>query len=267
MAAFNPELSQALAQKLRALHSPGNPVIFTNIWDAPSASLVLKHEKTKALATASYAVAASAGLEDDELTLEDNLIAIRRIRARMAKEGKAESIPLTCDLQDGYGEHLEECIEKVLELGAVGCNLEDSKTVNGKTALISPEEHVERIKTVVKIAKAKGVDDFVVNARTDSVLLGGTLQEAIDRGRLYLEAGACTVFVWGGLKRGLRDEEVRVLVRELNGRVNVICRKGEGMLSVKEIVNLGVARISMGPALWRAGMSAIESELGRLLDT
>jgi len=187
----------------------------------------------------------------------------------MLKDGKAETIPLTCDLQDGYGEQLEYAISMVIDLGGVGCNLEDSRMEQGKLVLISAEEHAERIKKAMSVAISKGVPDFVVNGRTDCVLLGSTVEEAINRGKQYLAAGACTVFVWGGLARGLRDEEVRKLVRGLDGRVNVICRKGmagDGMLGVKEIADLGIARISMGPFLWRIGMAAVENEMAKLLE-
>jgi 2-methylisocitrate lyase-like PEP mutase family enzyme len=264
---FNLAISTQLAQKLKALHKPGQPVVFTNIWDAPSTSLALSHAKTKALATASYAIAAVAGLEDPDLTLEDNLYAISKICARIVKEGKAESVPLTVDLQDGYGARLKEIIEKIVELGVVGCNLEDSKIVDGgETKLIEPEEHADRIELAIDTARAKGVEDFVVNARTDCVLLGGTIEEAIRRGKLYLAAGATTVFVWGGLKRGLRDAEVKQLVDGLKGRVNVIYRKGmQDSLSVGEIAKLGVARISMGPGIWRDAMAAVDIEMGRIL--
>lgn len=118
----------------------------------------------------------------------------------------------------------------------------------------------------MRIAAEAGVSGFVINARTDCVLLGGTIEEAVRRGKKYLEAGACTVFVWGG-KRGLRDEEVQTLVRELDGRVSVIYRKTvEGALSVRQIKDLGVARISMGPGLWREAMAAVDKELGRILE-
>jgi len=187
----------------------------------------------------------------------------------MLKEGKAETVPLTCDLQDGYEEQLESAISKLIDLGAVGCNLEDSRMENGKRVIIDAEEHVDRIKTAIAVAKAKGVPDFVVNGRTDCVLLGGTVADAVRRGKRYLAAGACTVFIWGGLARGLRDEEVRELVEGLDGRVNVICRKSmnsEGMLGIEEITKLGVARISMGPMLWRVGLTAVEKEMENLLE-
>lgn len=206
------------------------------------------------------------GVEDDELTLENNVAAVSRIRELLVKEGRAEEIPLTCDLQDGYRDKLESSLSQIIDLGVVGCNLEDSRMENGKQVLIDVEEHVERVKKAIRVAKEKGVPGFVVNARSDCVLLGGTVEEAVERGKKYLEAGACTVFVWGGLKRGLRDDEVRQLVRGLDGRLNVICRKGEGMLGVNQIKELGVARISMGPGLWRVGIAAVENEMKSILE-
>lgn len=268
MVSFNPTTFAKRAQKLRALHIPGNPLLLTNVWDAPSTALVLAHPETKAIATASFAVAAVAGLHDEELTMEDNYAAASKIAARIEKEGKAETIPLTVDLQDGYGERLGEAVEKIIRLGVVGCNLEDSTTdvKNGKVDLINPEEHAARIRKVMIVAAKMGVPDFVVNARTDCVKLGGTVEEAVRRGRMYLEAGATTVFVWGGMNRGLRDEEVRELVKGLDGKVNVIYRKSvENALGVKGIAELGVARISMGPGLWTEAMAAAEKEMGRIL--
>jgi len=264
---FNPQTSTQLAHKFRSLHIPGSPVLLTNIWDPPTVSLALANPSTKAIATASFAIAACAGLEDPELTLEVNLAVISKIAARIEKEGREGDIPLTVDLQDGYGENLQEVIEKVVRMGVVGCNLEDSKEVDGKTVLINPEEHASRVKLVIETASKIGVDGFVVNARADCVMLGGTIEEAVTRGKKYLEAGATSVFVWGGMKRGLRDAEVRELVEGLDGKVSVIYRKSrDGALSTRAIGDLGVARISMGPDLWREAMTCAEREMTRVVE-
>ena len=272
MATFNPQTSQRIALVLKSLIIPGRPLLLTNIHDPPTASLALAHPKTKALATASFAVAAVAGLADEELDLSTNLSAISKIRHRMIKEGKADTIPLTADLQDGYGDQLKEAIEGLVKLGVVGCNLEDSRTcdiVEGKAKidLISASSHVSRIRTALEVAASLGVPDFVINARTDVIKLGGTVSDAVERGKQYLAAGATTVFIWGGVERGLRDAEVKELVKELDGKVNVIYRKGiKDALSVKELGEFGVARISMGPGLWREGMGAMKIEMGRMLE-
>jgi 2-methylisocitrate lyase-like PEP mutase family enzyme len=264
---FDPSILEKLAQDFRALHILGRPLVLTNVWGPPTVSLGLNYPQTKAIATASFAIATVAGFEDDELTFEDNLYAVKRIARRLAKEGKALKIPLTVDMQDGYGAHLKEGIESVIEMGVVGINLEDSSSTLGELKLIDADEHVRNIRAVLETAAAKGVPGFVVNARTDCVLLGGTIDEAIERGKKYLSAGATTVFVWGGMQRGLRDAEVSKLAKGLDGRVNVIYRKSiKDALSVKDIADLGVARISMGPGLWRESMSAVDKELGRILN-
>ena len=267
MSGFDPTVSAKLAQVLRSLHVPGHPLLLTNVWDPPTTSLALQYPQTRAIATASFAIAAVAGVEDDQLTLEDNLHAIGRIAKRLVKEGKSSTIPLTADMQSGYGERLKEGIESVIEMGVVGINLEDSSSSDGGALkLVDADQHVQNIRTVLEIAAAKGVPSFVVNARTDCVLLGGTIDEAIERGKKFLGAGATTVFVWGGMERGLRDAEVSQLVKHLDGKVNVIYRKTmKNSLSVKDIAGLGVARISMGPGLWRESMKTVDQELGGIL--
>jgi len=111
------------------------------------------------------------------------------------------------------------------------------------------------------IAKAQGVPDFVLNARADCVFVGDTVQDSIERGKRYLEAGACSVFVFRGA-RGLRDAEVKDLAEGLSGRLNVLYRKDmKNPLSTSEIAEKGVCRISMGSGLWRLGMATIEREI------
>ncbi|CAG7976724.1 unnamed protein product [Penicillium olsonii] len=115
----------------------------------------------------------------------------------------------------------------------------------------------------VRTAAEAGVPDFVVNARTD-VLAGGTVDQAIERGKAFLGAGACTVFVWGPGGRGVSADEVKMLVAAL-GMVNVKMNLKEGFLGVQEIRELGVARISVGPELWRTAMEAFTEKAKSLL--
>jgi 2-methylisocitrate lyase-like PEP mutase family enzyme len=247
-----------LATTLRSLHVPGRPIILTNVYDAPSARAIAALKGTQALATASYAVAAAAGFADNELTLETNLAAVRAIAA-VAKE---YSLPLTVDWQDGYGERLEEGIEKLLDLGVVGINLEDC---DGETQKLYPtEEAVARVKRVLAVAEKRSVLDFVVNARTDVLLKGGLIEEATERGMAYLAAGATTVFVLGG-SRGITRSEVEELTRAFNGKLNFGLRISPGHLTVKELADIGVARLSIGPQLQLIGMKAIADEAEKLL--
>lgn len=196
---------------------------------------------------------------DEELDAQTNLAAISRIRRALIKSGKHTTVPFTADFQDWYAstddlQSLSKFVDPLVRLGVVGVNIEDVVRTDSpdsqsiKEELITGEQAAARVRTIIDTAKSLGVEGFVVNARTDCVKLGGTIKEAIERGKLFLEAGATTVFVWGGA-RGLRDEEVRQLVKGLSGKVAVIHKRTEGCLSVKEVKGLGVARISMGPGL------------------
>jgi 2-methylisocitrate lyase-like PEP mutase family enzyme len=250
-----------IAKNFRALHVPGTPLILTNVWDAITASTIAALPGTKALATASYAVAAAAGLADADLDLETNLRAVSAI----AKVAAKHNLPLTVDFQDGFGSNLEQGVRKVIKLGAVGINLEDfGREING---LYPIDQQCERIRRVLAVAQEEGVPDFVVNARTDTLYVGRDLTEAIDRGRAYLEAGAFNVFIWGGPSRpGWSREEVAKASKALDGRLNVILvRVKPGGLSVKEIGELGVARISLGPTLMIWSSEQIGKEAGRIL--
>ena len=124
------------ALTLKSLHSPGNPLILTNIWDAITARAIAPLPTTKALATASYAIAAAAGLEDHDLTLEVNLAAIRAI----SKVAQEFNLPLTADFQDGFGSRLEEGIRELIRAGVVGINLEDFGRELGEKGLDSYTE-------------------------------------------------------------------------------------------------------------------------------
>lgn len=251
-----------LAKTLRGLHIPGKPIILTNIYDAVSARAVAPLPGTQALATASFAVAAAAGHSDDDLTLEANLAAVRAI-APVAEEYK---LPLTIDWQDGYGERLEEGIGMLLGLGVVGINLEDCD--NAARKMYPVDEAVARVKRVLAVAEQHGVPDFVVNARTDALLHGRPLSEAISRGKSYLAAGATTVFVWGGpVRGGITKDEVEQLTTAFDGKLNVSLKIGQGYLTVKQLENIGVARLSVGPALQIISMKALADEAEKLLSS
>jgi len=250
------------AQTLKALHQPGKPLILTNVWDAITANAIAALPETKALATASYAIAAAAGIEDPELTLEINLRAIEAIAKVAKKYGK----PLTADFQDGFGDELESGIRRVIQLGAVGINLEDfGREIDG---LYPVDVAQDRIRRVLAVAAEEGVPDFVINARTDALLKGLSIDDAIARGKAYLEAGAANVFIWGGKeRRGTRTEEVEKASKELGGRLNVILvRIMPGALTVKELGEIGVARISVGPQLMLRTVGAVAEEAGKILN-
>ncbi|CAP93657.1 hypothetical protein N7489_004511 [Penicillium chrysogenum] len=256
-----PPSQNDIAKHFRDLHSPQDPLILTNVWDASTASAIASLPQTRAIATASFAIAACLGVDDEHLTKAQNLASLKTIISAAHRVNPA--LPVTADLQDGYDKDLSSLaatVKEAIALGAVGCNLEDMDNAAG--TLRPLDEAVARVRTVVEAAKEAGVPDFALNARTDVLSQEGTtLDDAIVRGKAFLEAGACTVFVWGGPKgRGVSKEEVKVLVRELEGRVNVMMLLAEGFLGVQEIRKLGVARVSIGPGLWMCAMKAVKEQ-------
>lgn len=257
---MEPSAQNALAKHFRSLHVPGDPILLLNVYDGATASIITSNPAARAVATASYAIAATYGVDDDDMTLAQNLAGI----AKVAHVVRKTNLPLTADLQDGYDD-VGQTINEAIKLGVVGCNLED---VNCRTRkLRDVDDAVTRIKTALRAAAEVGVPDFAVNARTDVLGFGGSIEDAITRGEAFLAAGANTVFVWGGSGgRGVRTEEVKQLVEGLKGRVNVKMNVREGFLTVQELRELGVARISVGPELFHKAMKGyregVEGVLG-----
>ncbi|RAL11740.1 isocitrate lyase/PEP mutase family protein [Aspergillus homomorphus CBS 101889] len=247
----------SLAQHFKSLHRPHHPLILANVYDGASAKAVAALPTAQAIATASFAVAAAAGISDEELSREELLRSAKAIAATVRPTGK----PLTVDIRDGYNADLEAIVTELVAAGVVGVNLEDFD--NATKTMYSAAEAVQRIETVLRAARAAGVPDFVVNARCDALLYQGSLEEVIERGRAYLTAGATTVFVWGGRSRGgISREEVVRLVEAFEGRLNV--KALPGGLSTEELAEIGVARISVGPGLLLAAMERV-TELARAL--
>lgn len=224
-------MSADKAQLLRDLHRPGDPLILVNVWDAAGARTVAAAEGCRAIATASWSIAAAHGYADGEqIPLELMLAAIERIAA-------AVELPVTADIEAGFGDSpaaVAETVAAVIAAGAVGVNLEDR--------LRPPAEHAAVLEAVRARGEREGVP-LVVNGRSDEFLLGKRrLDEAIARGRAYLDAGADCFFI-----PGLVDlEDTRRLVEELGARpVNVLALPVSPPLP--ELAEAGIARVSFGP--------------------
>src|SRR6478672_4582735 len=154
---MNTEPLRRMAKLLRALHADGT-LVLPNAWDAASAA-VIADTGAAAIATTSAGVAWSLGRPDGELLPRADLVAaIERMSA-------AIDVPLTADVEAGYGatdEEVAETVTAVLGAGAVGINIEDAPA--GEPGLYCPEKAAARIQAA---AVAYGVPDFVINARTD----------------------------------------------------------------------------------------------------
>lgn len=227
------------AELLRALHKPGNPLVLVNAWDAVSARMV-QLLGFPAIATSSGAIAWSRGFADGEHISRDGML------EEVARVVKGVGVPVTADLERGYGPSIEDAQATALgaiEAGACGLNFEDW---NG-AQLAEAEFQVERIAAMVRAGEREGVP-LVINARTDVYLERAgedeawRLAEAVRRGNLYLRAGAACAFV-----PGVTDEHViATLVKAIDGPVSVLA--GAASPSVARLAELGVARISVGTA-------------------
>ena len=248
-----------LALHFKSLHTPTSPLLLTNVWDAHTAYLVASHASTTAIATASFAIAATHGIEDDDLTWETNKAGITLVARGIANAGKIDVLPLTVDLQDGYDD-VKRVIKEAIGLGAVGANIEDCDNEN--KGLREVEVAVAKVGEVMEAAREEGVPDFVVNARTDVLGFGGDIGDVVVRGKRYLEAGATSVFVWGVRKWDITEEDVRRMSEAFKGRLAV----QPGGIGIKRLCGLGVSRISLGPALWRKSMAVFDEGMKEALN-
>lgn len=236
------------AERLRALHVPGDPLLLVNAWDAASARTVAALPGCQAVATASWSIAAAHGVPDGEAIGRDAMIAaVRTIAASV-------DLPVTADLERGYGDEPRDTAETIamaIDAGAVGANLEDS-TGDPDRPLAAVASQARKVHVARGRAEAEGVP-FVINARTDVFLRGaGGVDEALERGRAYAEAGADCIFV-----PGVGDPEaIAALVAGLPIGISVIATPAGPTL--EELAGLGVARISLGPGPMGIALAALQ---------
>jgi 2-methylisocitrate lyase-like PEP mutase family enzyme len=244
------------ASQLKSLHIKGEPLILFNVWDAGSARAI-QEIGAKAIATGSWSVAASQGYADgQEIPLDLALANLKRIVACV-------DLPVTIDLEGGYGdsaEELQESVTKVIKAGAVGINFEDQ--IVGGTGLYSIEGQRARIEAMRAAAEQTAVSLFI-NARTDIFLKADPashnekhLEEAIRRAKAYAEAGASGFFA-----PGLRNAKyIERLCESSPLPVNILVMPD--VPSSKQLASLGVARISYGAGPYRLVLEALK-EAGR----
>jgi 2-methylisocitrate lyase-like PEP mutase family enzyme len=233
---------QDRAQALLALHQPGNPVVLPTVWDAWSARLAID-AGFAALTVGSHPVADSIGKADNEgMTFDDLLTRVSQITAAI----ETESVPVSVDIESGYGEAPTRLIEGLLDAGAVGLNIED--TVHGEGGrLRASDEHAALVGALRKAADDAGVH-VVINARTDLFLRkDGDESDRVDRAiaRLTEAAGKGADVLY---PVGRHDPDtLRRLASELPLPINAIGLPDQD--DPASFGPLGVARISFGPFL------------------
>ncbi len=243
------ELAQK-ADALLALHVPGNPVVLPTVWDAWSAALAVDAGFT-ALTVGSHPVADSVGKPDNEgMSFDDLLTRVAQITAKV-------DVPISVDIESGYGLPGEELVAGLLRVGAVGLNIEDTVHSEGKR-LRSSSEHAAVVAALRQAADAAGVH-VVVNARTDLFLRqdgdeGDRVDRAIARMKEAAEAGADSLYPVGRHD----PDTLRRLTFELPLPVNAIALPDQD--DPASFGPLGVGRISFGPFL-QAALSARTKEI------
>jgi 2-methylisocitrate lyase-like PEP mutase family enzyme len=244
------------AEQFLKFHHNKEILVLLNSWDAGSSKLI-EACGYKAIATTSMGIAASLGYPDCELiTLSEMISAITGIV-------NAVQVPVTVDIEAGYGNNIYEIIEsvtKIIATGIVGINIEDSIELSPE--LIDEMEFCERISAIRALSNSLGFH-LVINARTDSFYTssGTTLEklaESIKRGNKYREAGADCIFVQPVWEK----ETISTLVKEINAPINILSNPGigAGILppSVRELQDLGVARLSLGSGLMKATLALMK---------
>lgn len=248
----NPNDLRAAAERLRALHT-GDLLVLPNAWDAASARVVVD-AGFPVVATASAAVSAVLGHPDGEKAPWPEMF------AAAGRIARAVPVPVTVDAEGGYGLEPRELVDRLLEIGAAGCNLEDTDHRAG--GLKDAGAQAEWLAAVRAAAGDAGVP-LVVNARVDTFLpWSGVAEEervaeAVRRGRRYLEAGADCVY-----PIGVRSpDDIGALVEELPGPVN---GNAGPALPLARLAELGVARVSYGPSFYRAALAGFGESIAAL---
>jgi len=251
---------QALhARRFLELHQGPKTLVLPNAWDVASAR-VFEDEGFPAVATTSAGIAFALGYPDGEkLPLEELLRVVARIR-------QAVKVPLSVDFEAGYGarpEDVARSVRRLLEAGAVGLNLEDSRKSEDK-GLEEPSLQVEKIRAVREVGEDCGVP-LVINARTDVFLAAvgepeSRLDHAVRRVNAYRDAGADSLFVPGVSDR----ETIAELVRQVRGPLNVLAVAGTPRIS--ELEKLGVRRVTVGSGAMRATLGLVRRIAAELED-
>jgi len=239
------------AQRFLDLHRGPNVLVLPNAWDVASA-LMLSRLGFPAIATTSAGIGFTRGYVDGEHIPREETIAVVRMIASIV------DIPVTADVEAGYGRDpavVAETIRQAIGAGAVGANVEDSTKGDLKDKgrpLFDLDFAVERYRAARAAADSIGIP-FVLNARIDCFLCMGkgpeVASETISRGNAYVEAGANCVFVPGVTS----PETIGLLAKEIGAPINVLA--APGIPTIKELRDLGVARLTFGSSLARAAYS------------
>jgi 2-methylisocitrate lyase-like PEP mutase family enzyme len=238
------------AEQFRKLHRGPRILVLPNAWDVASAR-ILEELGYPAIATTSAGVAFSLGYPDGQRVSREQMLEV------VARIARAVRVPVTADMEAGYGttvQDMSETAKALIAAGAIGLNLEDV-TGEDESSQVNVALQVQKIQAIRETASALGVP-LVLNARTDIYLMPiGPAETRFDRTveRLcaYRQAGADCLFA-----PGVQDREtIAKLVRALDAPLNILL--SPGCPSLREVEKLGVARASTGSSAMRATLGLL----------
>jgi len=242
---INPQKKKS--ENFFALHKRDKLLVLPNIWN-PIGARVLEAKGFPAVATASAAISSSLGYMDGErIKLSTHLDIIERIV-------KSIDIPVTADIEGGYAsdiKSLRDSINKVIDTGVAGINIEDSIEEEG--SLRNIEGQCERIATVREVSEERGVH-LVINARIDCFLSDTkkpketVIDETVKRADAYIKAGADCVYPVGILDL----ETITTLRKEISSPINIL--GSHKTIPLKTMQDIGINRVTFGPFLFRSAL-------------
>jgi 2-methylisocitrate lyase-like PEP mutase family enzyme len=239
------------AEQFRKLHHGPRMLLLPNAWDVASAR-ILEECGHPAIATTSAGIAYSLGYPDGQHISRGEMLEV------VGRIARAVRIPVTADLEAGYGtivKDMAETVKAAIEAGAIGMNLEDVTGDEERSQVALPLQ-VEKIRAVRETAKSLGVP-FVLNARTDVFLMPigpepTRFERTVERLRAYRDAGADCLFIPGLYDRDTIAKLVKAVEAPLNILANPACPP------LAELEKIGVARVSSGSGIMRAAMGTVQ---------
>lgn len=234
------------AKTFQALHAQDGAFIIPNPWDIASARL-LEHFEFQALATTSAGYAFALGQRDNAIGRAETMLYHKTL-------ADATRLPISADLGNCFGdepERVAETIRLAAETGIVGCSVEDATNQPAKP-IYDFALAVERVRAAVAAARALPFP-FTLTARAENYFVGrADLDDTIRRLQAFRQVGADVVFPHGMKSR----DDIAAVTRAVDCPVNILASKGMPF-SLAEYAQLGVKRVSVGPALFMAAQSAV----------
>ena len=243
-------------KEFNALHATKDLLLLGNAWDVLSA-LTLEKVGFKAIGTTSWGIASSQGYADGEwLDFDRHLAIIKSITDNV-------TIPVSADIEAGYGSDTKTILENVLrtaDVGVAGINIEDS--LKKQQGLRDMHEHCSLLAQMRTMLDHHGYKDFFINARTDTYFqLEQPFLETVTRAKAYVDSGASGIFI-----PGLTDhEEIRGITSAVKAPINVLSLPG--LTNCQTLQQLGVKRFSFGNALSDKIISYLTKDATRLVES